>query len=1527
MIQKPWDIASRLMSSVILLFLMTSVFVPSAASAMPARAKIIKVSGFLSDGFLDINEDGTRSGYQFDYLMEIAQYTGWQYEFVDSSWQESLSMLESGEIDLMGTVLKTPEREAVFDYPNFAMGSGYGVLVTDLDSESLPYDDFETFNGMPVGALLGNQQAQNFLDYSVRNGFTPEMHYFATQPEMDAALQKGAIQAMVMTSVLRTMDLRIIAKFGEENYYFATTKGNAEVLEGLNRAMEHIQFNNPFYNNNLNRKYFDLQVSTPVSFSREELAYIRSSGPIRCVYNPDFQPISYFDSASGGFQGIAADVCGWIAQKTGLRFEYIQSSSYQEALEAFLRPDTTLLVGKTHDFSWAQQNNAFLTIPFLKGQTIMATKGAPRDNPVVAVYDQAGLSGMENTALRGASGIKRYQTIAECLDAVRKGDADATFINSNVMSYHMNNPKYLVLQFTPLYGYATDTCIAVDGRTDPILVSILNKALGTISNAQISESVSAHLKANYYGSITSYAYARPFDFALLVAGVFLVIAGIVTLMLYHRAKSAKTMKHMLYTDALTGYPNYKALTEEAPRLIGSHPESYAIVYMDMHQFKSVNDTFGYDAGDRLLKEISGLVSGFVKKNERFARMYADKFVLLLQFEGQGAFAKRMELLSAGLDGLCTGKGEFETVNLLFSGGIFRLQKDACDLDMACDRANYAKDTISELCANTFVYYDDVMRSRILSERALEGSMQRALDNGEFIPYYQPKVNVITGEVVGVEALVRWNHPERGILPPGAFIPFFEKNGFVVKIDFDIFDQVCMRLREWIDGGNEPVPVSINFSRRHMLDRRFVQKIKDIADRRHAPPALLEIEITETVELESLDVAVEFARSLKKCGFSISIDDYGTGYSSISFLQKIPFDVLKLDKSFIENAMKSQMAGDIMRHLVMAVRDNGVRVLCEGIETEEQRDFIISQNCRFAQGFLYAKPMPWDAFERYLSRSKIARHETTDFISSRDFEQHIWLSASDFMGRVLPGGILACNIDEGFSVFYINEQMLSMLGYSEYEFMREAGGLFANAVHPGDRRRIGDEMNRHLMDQNEYQLQYRMLKKDGSYIWVRDVGKKVVTDDNREVLLCILTDITDLVSLQKQKDDLINAIPGGVGEMLLTREGPVLLSATENFYTVIGHTREQMEALGNKLFAVVHPNDFDKILASMEDSLAVKKTTCECTFRVRYADEAVHWASIQGSLRDTERGKLVTAVCFNTDEEMKNRRDIEIAKAQMALAVTLAHHAIFEYDVRTGEIRNQTGLDNYFRPELAHVSVPEGLIEAGIIHPEDIGSARTVYGRIVNGEPFAFCELRLCKNSASDNQPYAWVHITLSAIYDDDGHPVKAVGFVENVDRIKRLERLFAWDGRYRHVIGEIALLAYEINVTQDTCEQFSGVRQKRLESVLRPLARPYRYSDMLRAAAGQMVADKSRADFLRDMDPDQLLALNSRGTQDPVFEYRRLMPDGLELWVSANLHLRTDPATGDVVCFAYYFDIQAQKKVEETLRYYAAHPGQQNEWR
>ena len=161
-------------------------------------------------------------------------------------------------------------------------------------------------------------------------------------------------------------------------------------------------------------------------------------------------------------------------------------------------------------------------------------------------------------------------------------------------------------------------------------------------------------------------------------------------------------------------------------------------------------------------------------------------------------------------------------------------------------------------------------------------MQSALEKGEFEPFYQPKINVVTGDLVGAEALVRWRHPEEGLLPPSSFVPFYEKNGFIVKIDFAMFEAACKQLRDWSRRGIAVVPISVNFSRKHMLDKQFADKLREIANRYEVAPQLLEVEITETIELESMDTAVEFAQSLKANGFTVSIDDYGTGYSSIAF---------------------------------------------------------------------------------------------------------------------------------------------------------------------------------------------------------------------------------------------------------------------------------------------------------------------------------------------------------------------------------------------------------------------------------------------------------------------------------------------------------------------------------------------------------------------------------------------------------------------------------------------------------------------
>lgn len=1480
------------------------------ADEPPQPGKTVRVGAFIYDGFLEKLEDGNYTGYGFDYLQEISQYTNWQYEFVDATLEESLAMLKKGEIDLVGTMLRTPERESSYDYSDFIMGNGYGALAAKLDNNTLLYEDYEAFNGLRVGVVKGNQQAEKFLKYSNEHGFVPIIDYYNTQEEIAEALDAGMIDAIITTSVLHVPALKIIAKFGQDDFYFATAKGRDDILDPLNDAMEQIQFNNPYFNSELNHKYFDLQAQTSISFTRDEQNYIENSGILRCIYNPDLHPVSYYDKKTGTVQGIAEDVCHLIEEKTGLKLEFIHTQTYAEALDLFEQGEATLLAAQTHDFAWAQETGAFLTNPYLNGQTVMVTNANVKEKPVIAVYDQIYQDELVTNGLKNAAEVKHYNTITQCLDALRNGQADTTFINSLIMSYQMNNPKYSQLQITQLNGYAANICMAVK-NTDPLLLSVLNKALGSISSAQLNQIILANTKSDYYGSITSYLYARPLDFVLICSGILILIVLILSFLFFNRIKNATTMKKMLYTDSLTGYPNYKAFTEKAAELIRGRADGYALVYLDMHQFKYINDTFGYDTGDQVLISISNLLHAFLKKAEIFARVYADKFVLLLQYDNQKNFTSRLNQLTEAFKHLSVNK--LENVIFLFSGGVYRLPKDNCDLDKACDRANYAKDSIDTLFNSTFAFYDDIMHHRILSEKSLEGSMEHALEHREFVPFFQPKVNVLSGEVVGAEALVRWNHPEKGYLSPAVFIPFYEKNGFIVKIDFAVFEEVCRNLKDWITRGNEAVPVSVNFSRRHIQDERFAEKLMAIINRYQVPVNLLEIEITETIELENMNVAVKFAQSLKDYGFSISIDDYGTGYSSLAFLQELPLDVLKLDKSFLENAMHTQKARDIMRHLIAAVKDNGIRVLCEGVETEEQRDFIISQNCRFAQGYLYSKPLPREEFEAYLTNTRIAKQETADFISLKDFEQHIWRNASDFMGHVLPGGILVCKIDRDYSILYINEQLLSALDYSECEFIEQTRGLFIHCLHPDDRQRILKEMDTHLKHSEEYQIQYRMRKKNGEYLWIREIGKQMVTDNNQKVLLCICTDITDLVTLEREKDSLINTIPGGVSHMLLTEQGPIIQSATDHFYDTIGYTKEQMKEKQNNLFHIVHPRDFNTAYAAIQKALKKDRRTCECIFRILYHDGSLHWLSIRGSLRDTDQGKIITAACFNMDEEMKAKQDIEIIKSQMALVLTLAHHAIYEYDIQTKQIYNQTGLEEYCLGNKLR-NIPESLIENGLIHPEDVDIFRKGFEKIAAGEPFACFEVRIKSNRAVNGSAYVWTRSILSTIYDENGTSVKGVGFVENIERQKRFEEVFSQEEQYRHALGATSILAYDINLTQDTISNIKGASTQRLREIQRSFPHPDCYSDMITNAVKNMVAEDSRDRFLQEMSRANLLALYASGVTKKTFEYKRLMPDGSELWVCASLHFTLEQKSNHLLCFVYYDDIQTQKSVEDLLQ-------------
>ena len=243
-------------------------------------------------------------------------------------------------------------------------------------------------------------------------------------------------------------------------------------------------------------------------------------------------------------------------------------------------------------------------------------------------------------------------------------------------------------------------------------------------------------------------------------------------------------------------------------------------------------------------------------------------------------------------------------------------------------------------------------------------MYTALAEGQFVVYLQPKVEIFSGRIVGAEALARWRHPERGLIPPNRFVPFFERNGFIILLDEYIWEEVCKLLRSWLDKGYRPLPVSINVSRMHFNDNGFCGKLRALTDKYHLPRHLLELELTESAFFENEKILQRTMRSLQEAGFAFSMDDFGTGYSSLNTLRALPFNTVKLDRAFVSDSTDNQRGQIVARNTIVLAKQLGMRIIAEGVETVEQALFLRNMGCDQAQGFYYSRPMDAREFETF-----------------------------------------------------------------------------------------------------------------------------------------------------------------------------------------------------------------------------------------------------------------------------------------------------------------------------------------------------------------------------------------------------------------------------------------------------------------------------------------------------------------------------------------------------------------------------------
>ncbi|MDD3236755.1 MAG: EAL domain-containing protein [Candidatus Gastranaerophilales bacterium] len=454
-----------------------------------------------------------------------------------------------------------------------------------------------------------------------------------------------------------------------------------------------------------------------------------------------------------------------------------------------------------------------------------------------------------------------------------------------------------------------------------------------------------------------------YQFALLsfvtAICIILLFAGLFFYILFIMKKHSKTLEDMAYVDDLTGGHTWNYFKKTVDSFLNNKEKS-AFLLFDIKKFNVINDIFGYQAGNRTLKYISDKIEMMTKNNGVSARIGSDKFCAVWNYSDKEQLTCLIEtLFSYFEDYRITPTTPY---SLSCSCGIYEIDEKEPDFEQIYIRANLAKLLVDSKPDSNYNFYTDEMRAQLLYQTELERDMDTALQKKDFVVYLQPKFRLNDVKPVGAEALVRWNHPKHGLIPPIDFIPLFEKNGFISRLDLYIFDTVCQRIRAWIDEGLPQITVSVNISRVNFHNEDLAEILYSIAKEHNVPTSCLEIEITESAIFDNLDTLIYITKELRNLGFLISIDDFGTGYSSLNLLKNLEVDVLKLDREFFNFGDVPERSKKVVKNIISMAKDMSIATISEGVETEEHIQFLQEIGCDMAQGYYFARPMPLHEFE-------------------------------------------------------------------------------------------------------------------------------------------------------------------------------------------------------------------------------------------------------------------------------------------------------------------------------------------------------------------------------------------------------------------------------------------------------------------------------------------------------------------------------------------------------------------------------------
>lgn len=426
------------------------------------------------------------------------------------------------------------------------------------------------------------------------------------------------------------------------------------------------------------------------------------------------------------------------------------------------------------------------------------------------------------------------------------------------------------------------------------------------------------------------------------------------------------MNLLLLRDPLTGLANDTHFFRECSVMLRQHNKNYALIYFDIDNFKYINDTYGHAYGDQLLRHIAETLNNLLQHGEIYARFANDHFAIFLEYEEAQDVEQLVGCIQLNLRHIRLGS--YAAIDIVLSTGIYLIPSHERDLRQMMSKVNMARLAVKGEDKHSYTFYDEHIRLNMHEQALIRNDLRAAFKLQQFEIYYQPKYELNGEHLIGLEALLRWNHPQLGFISPARFIPIAERSGLIVDIGQYVLDRVCKDIRDWKEQGLPAIPVSYNLSRVELLQEGLVDQVLHTVKRYGIDTHSIEIELTESTALADLERTQQILAQFRALGFCVNMDDFGKGYSSLSCLRDIPIDVLKLDKTFLINIEQDDCGKHIVQSIIQLAKSLNLKIISEGVETKQQAEFLKYIGCDVAQGYYYARPMSKANLETLLRKA-------------------------------------------------------------------------------------------------------------------------------------------------------------------------------------------------------------------------------------------------------------------------------------------------------------------------------------------------------------------------------------------------------------------------------------------------------------------------------------------------------------------------------------------------------------------------------